>query len=88
MEKRLLSACFDVWKSGSFNNLVKNKATVDAHGYVKYSPHCIYTSVNRYGVGVLHIGVGFDVARFDKMGDARASTRGTSNSTDSRAFSF
>ena len=88
MEKRLLSACFGVWKSGSFNNLVKNKATVDAHGYVIYSPHCICTSVNRYSVGVVHIGVGFDVARFDKMGDARASTRGTSNSTDSRAFSF
>lgn len=23
-----------MWKSGSFNNLVKNKATVDAYGYV------------------------------------------------------
>ena len=87
MEKRLLSACFDTLKSGSFNP-VKNKATVDAHGYVIYSPHCIYTSVNRYGVGVLHIGVGFDVARFDGMGDARASECGTSNSTDSHAFSF
>ena len=39
MEKRLLSACFDVWKSGSFNNLVKNKATVDAHGYVIPNNH-------------------------------------------------
>ena len=41
-----------------------------------------------YGVNVLHIGVGFGVARFDFQGDARASMRGTSNSTDSRAFSF
>ena len=41
MEKRLLSACFDVWKSGSFNNLVKNKATVDAHGCVVPNNHRI-----------------------------------------------
>ncbi len=40
----------------------------------------------RYDLDVLHIGVGFDVARFDFQGDARASMRGTSDSTDSRAF--
>ena len=86
MGKRLLSACFDVWKSGSFNNLVKNKATVDAHGYVIPKP--LYLHILQVLFGCIHIGVGFGVARFDKMGDARASTRGTSNSTDSRAFSF
>ena len=31
------------------------------------------------GLCVLHIGVGFGVARFDFQGDARASMRGTSN---------
>ena len=54
----------------------------------------LYQTINvsvrlyRYGLNVLHIGVGFGVARFDGMGDARASECGTSNSTDSRAFSF
>ena len=42
----------------------------------------------RYSLGVLHIGVGFGVARFDGMGNVRASECGTSDSTDSRAFSF
>ena len=36
----------------------------------------------------LHIGVGFGVARFTEQGNAKASIRGTSDSTDSRAFSF
>ena len=34
-----------------------------------------------------HIGVGFCVARFGKMGNAKASDRGTGDGTDSRAFS-
>ncbi len=28
---------------------------------------------------VIHIGVGFDVVRFDKMGNVKASERGTDN---------
>ena len=33
-----------------------------------------------------HIGVGFCVARFDGMGDARASECGTSDKSDSHVF--
>lgn len=42
----------------------------------------------RYSLNVLHIGVGFGVARFTELGNAKASECGTSDSTDSRAFSF
>ena len=42
----------------------------------------------RYSLNVLHIGVGFGVARFTELGNAKASKCGTSDSTDSRAFSF
>ena len=89
MEKRLLQRfVLDILKSGSFNP-VKDKATVDAHGYVIPDNHCIYTfRLCRYSLDVLHIGVGFGVARFDGMGNARASECGTSDSTDSRAFLF
>lgn len=45
---------------------------------------CLY----RYSLNVLHIGVGFGVARFTELGNAKASECGTSDSTDSRAFSF
>jgi hypothetical protein len=37
---------------------------------------------------VIHIGVGFCVARSSVMGNAKASMRGTSNSTDSRALFY
>ena len=54
-----------------------------------------YTSVidmlsgnDNYNDVYIHIGVGFCVARFDGMGSARASSSGTSNRTDSRAFLF
>ncbi len=66
---------------------VKDKATVDAHGYVILDNQCLVRKYRRWLV-YLHIGVGFGVARFDFQGDARASMRGTSDSTDSRAFSF
>ena len=36
----------------------------------------------------LHIRGAFGVARFDKLGDARASTRGTSDKNRLRAFSY
>ena len=39
-------------------------------------------------IGCIHIGVGFGVARFTRQGNAKASECGTSDSTDSRAFSF
>ena len=42
----------------------------------------------RYSLNVLHIGVGFGVARFTELGNAKASECGTSDSTDSLAFSF
>jgi len=34
----------------------------------------------------IHIGVGFCVARFTEQGNAKASMRGMSNSTDSHAL--
>ena len=47
--------------------IVKNQATVDAHGYVISGP-CMQQSFRRLFAGVfvyIHIGVGFGVARFD-----------------------
>lgn len=43
---------------------------------------------NAEGVLCIHIGVGLCVARFDGMGNARASECGTSNKSDSHAFSY
>ena len=39
-------------------------------------------------VGIFIFGVGFCVARFDSMGNAKASIRGTSNWYDSHVFLF
>ena len=71
----------DALESGSFKLIVKNRATVDAHG-------CVISICKLRRISVafvvtdsvyLHIGVGFGVARSDRQGDARASECGTSN---------
>ena len=53
-----------------------------------YRTIIVFVCLCRYSKGVLHIGVGFGVARFTRQGNAKASECGTSDSTDSRAFSF
>ena len=56
-------------------------------GMLYHTILCLYVSADHVGV-YLHIGVGFGVARFTELGNAKASMRGTSGSTDSRAFSL
>lgn len=45
-----------------------------------------YPLYNTEGILCIHIGVGLCVARFDGMGNARASECGTSNKSDSHVF--
>ena len=69
-----LTLCFDFLKSGSFNNLVKNIATVDVTGYVLY-PRAMLCCKKCCRCGSLVVYTyrrEVCVARFDKMGDARA----------------
>ena len=54
-------------------------------------PHWLRTffrSLSRVHSIYLHRRGAFGVARFDKLGDARASTRGTSDRTGSALFSY
>lgn len=74
----------DVQESSKFTvKIVKHKATVDAHGYVIDILIAVLIAKGIY----IHTCVGFGVARFDNLGNARASERGTSNK-DSHAFLY
>ena len=56
-----------------------------------YSSHWLrtfYRSLSRVHSIYLHWRGAFGVARFDKLGDARASTRGTSDRIGSALFSY
>ena len=67
-------------KLRNFPILSENKATVDVHRVCFYdSLWCIVTFVSVCH-GYKHIGVGFCVARSDRVGNAKASKCGTSDS--------
>ena len=68
----------DVEKLRNFLNVVKEKATVDVHGYV-FTRLEVYLFIKVYLKMGLHISVGFCVARSDYMGKAKVSLRGMSN---------
>ena len=56
-----------------------------------YSSHWLrtfYRSLSRVHSIYLHWRGAFGIARFDNLGDARASTRGTSDRTGSALFSY
>ena len=55
---------------------------------VKRQFSVLQLNITTIQLNVLHIGVGLDVARFTELGNAKASMRGTGDSTDSHAFSF
>ena len=88
MEKRLLSALFlTVWNFATFN--VSLRQSNGRWSWVCYTEQSSYLHVSADTVWMyLHIGVGFGVARFTIQGNAKVSSSGTSDSTDSRAFSF
>ena len=44
-----------------------------------YRTIIVFVRLCRYSLSVLHIGVGFGVARFTELGNAKASMRGTSD---------
>ena len=81
--------CFDVLELRKFKLLVKNKATGTSHGMYYIFPHWLsayYVKVREWYL-YTYIGVGLsDVARFDKNGNAKALTRGTSDRTAPRFF--
>ena len=80
LERRLLDAlCLTLRNFANFNP-VKDKATVDAHWDMLYSPYQAHLHSASVLIGVyIHISVGFCVARFDRMGNAKASKCGTGN---------
>ena len=88
MEKRLLSALFLTLRNfATFN--VSLRQSNGRCSWVCYTEQSSYLHVSADAVWMyLHIGVGFGVARFTIQGNAKASKCGTSDSTDSRAFSF
>ena len=55
---------------------------------VCYTKHSLYLYIGTILFGLLHVCVGFGVARFTEFGNAKASECRTSDYTDSRAFSF
>ena len=83
---------FDAIRISQIQRQVKNKATRTSHGGVLYTA---LIGFNRF-IGCrqrvffiyLHWRGAFGVARFDKLGDARASTRGASDRRDSTSFSY
>ena len=77
MEWRLLDALFLALRNFANSNLAKEKATVDAHGYVLCKPFLCPCIMLRTKGWYIHIGVGFGVARSGKMGNAKASKSGT-----------
>lgn len=80
MEWRLLDALSLAVRNFANSNLAKDKATVDVLWVCFIQSHALIRvfQMGRHGV-YIHIDVGFCVARFGKMGNAKASNRGTSN---------
>ena len=74
---------FDVLELRNFKQIVKNKATGTPHGMFIYNPHWSYVFMTSKGNLYTHQRGAFDVARFDNLGNAKALTRGTSDSTGS-----
>lgn len=83
--KRLLDALFLTNQNFATSNSVKDKATVDAYGYVfadilclclLYSVQWVWCIV---WIVYMHISVGFCVARSDWVGNAKALICGTGN---------
>ena len=67
-------------------NKVKSKCCGIKVIYSSYWLRTFYSSLSRVHSIYLHWRGAFGVARFDKLGDARASTRGTSDRTGSALF--
>lgn len=67
------------YRNFAISSLSRDIATIDAHGYVITipQPHIFREDCAR-GCGI-HTGVGFCVARSDRLGNAKASIRGTGN---------
>ena len=80
MEWRLLDALFLAVRNFANSNLAKDKATVDALWVCFIQSYALIRvfHMGRHGV-YIHIGVGFCVARFGKMGNAKALNRGMGN---------
>ncbi len=57
-----------------------------SRGMIIYRPAC--SPFRGHAFGVLHIGVGFCIARSTEMGNARASERGTGDSMNPTLFSY
>ena len=80
MERRLLDALvLTLLELRNFSKLIKNKATVDATGYVSCVSRCYTYAVRKKWQSVWPFGRidtyrrGVCVARFDKLGNAKAS---------------
>ena len=69
---------FDVIRISQIQLLVKNKATGTSHEVVIYCPYWLLHAMANVGILYTHRRGAFGVARFDKQGNARALTRGTS----------
>ena len=86
MEKAFTTSCLSDSKLRKTFNLAKDEATVDAQG-CDYTPFSKTHTLNRMrDGGINHIGVGFCVACLSKMGNAKASSRGTGSKYRSHVF--
>jgi len=74
---------FDVLELRNFKLSVKNKATGTPHGVFIYNPHWLYVFIAEREKLYTHQRGAFGVARFDRQGNAKALTRGTSDRTGS-----
>ena len=74
---------FDVLELRNFKLSVKNKATGTPHGMFIYNPHWLYVFIAEKEKLYIHQRGAFGVARFDRQGNAKALTRGTSDRTGS-----
>ena len=84
MEKRLSDALFLAIRNfANSQSPSMNKATIDAYQGV-YIPPMLDTK--GFGCVYISFGVGFCVARFTVMGNAKASNSGTSNRYSCPAF--
>lgn len=92
--KRLLDALFLTNQNFATSNSVKDKATVDAYGYVFADILCLCLSCSARWVWCIvwivymHISVGFCVARSDWVGNAKALICGTGNGYRLPRFSY
>ena len=89
MGKRLLTLCSWRLETSQLSDPVKSEATVDALWMCIHLAHGIPCRKVGCAVGlVYHIGVGFCVARSTGLGNAKASSRGTSDSQRPTLFSY